>query len=167
MRLVPQQETAISISATAAAKSIRLCQQQDPLQLQELSEKSMLSSHKFAGCFHWAYLHCDLQVIHIHIEFQEIAVKSVVGKVKEIIWPPLDIIHNLLNTLDHATQTLNMGVLCQAAELVNGAEQLLQLAASTGKQLILPKNLGLIKGKCALLITSSIDAMYLPRHSGP
>ena len=107
------------------------------------------------------HLHCNLQIVHIHVELQEVPVKGIVCEVKKVIGPPLDVINDLLHPLDHSTQPLNVRVLGKAAELMDGAEELLQLAAAPCKQLKLAKDLGLIEGTGALLITAGRQAVHL------
>ena len=90
-------------------------------------------------------LQSQLQVMYVDIEFQEVPVKLSPVKVQEIIGLALDVIHNVIEVLDHLIQPIQVSVLGQGRELVDGAKHTDQLLASLGEKIKLVEDLGLIK----------------------
>lgn len=92
-------------------------------------------------------LQCQLQVMYVDIELQEVSIKLSPVKVQEIIWLALDVIHNVVEVLDHLIQPIQVGVLGQRRELVDGAKHADQLLASLGEEIKFVKDLRLIEVK--------------------
>lgn len=92
-------------------------------------------------------LQCQLQVMYVDIELQEVPIKLSPVKVQEIIWLALDVIHNVVEVLDHLIQPIQVGVLGQGRELVDGAKHTDQLLAALSEKIKLVEDLGLIKIK--------------------
>lgn len=92
-------------------------------------------------------LQCQLQVMYIDIELKEVAVELSPVVVQEIIRLALDVIHNVVEVLDHLIQPIQVGVLSQDRELVDGAKHADKLLAPLGEEIKLVEDLGLIKVK--------------------
>lgn len=104
------------------------------------------------GCIDEA-LQCQLQVMYIDIKLKEVAVKLSPVVVQEIVWLALDVIHNVIEVLDHLIQPIQVGVLSQDRELVDGAKHADKFLAPLGEEIKLVEDLGLIKvkGTCSWL----------------
>lgn len=92
-------------------------------------------------------LQCQLQIVYVDIELQEVPIKLGLVEVQKIIWLALDVIHNVVEVLDHLIQAIQMGVLGQGRELMNRAKHRDQLLAPLGEKIKLVKDLGFIKVK--------------------
>lgn len=103
-------------------------------------------------------LQCQLQVMYIDIELKEVAVELSPVVVQEIIRLALDVVHNVVEVLDHLIQPIQVGVLSQDRELVDGAKHADKLLAPLGEEIKLVEDLGLIKVKrtCSWLTLQNI-----------
>lgn len=91
----------------------------------------------------------QLQIVDVDIELKKVPVKLSSIEVQQIIWLPLDVIHNVVEVLDHLVQPIQVGVLGQRGELVDGIKHADQLLASLGEEIKLVEDLRLIKVKRA------------------
>ena len=92
-------------------------------------------------------LQSQLQIMDIHVELQKVPVELGLVEVQQIIGLALDVIHNVVEVLDHLVQPIKVGVLSQRGELMNGGEHADQLLAALGEEVKLVEDLGLIEVK--------------------
>lgn len=79
-------------------------------------------------------LQLDLKIMDVHIELQEITIKLVLEEIQQVIGLALHIINDVIQILDHLLKPLDVGVLLQRAELVDGGEHVNQLVQPLGEQ---------------------------------
>ena len=92
-------------------------------------------------------LQSKLQVMDVDIELKEVPVKLGSVEIQQVIGLALDVIHNVVEVLDHLVQPIQVSVLGQRRELVDGVEHADQLLAALGEEIKLVEDLGLIKVK--------------------
>ena len=119
---------------------------QNDLKLPQQIQRMLCRANLLEGCIDET-LQCQLQVMYVDIELQEVPIKLSPVKVQEIIWLALDVIHNVVEVLDHLIQPIQVGVLGQGRELVDGAKHTDQLLAALSEKIKLVEDLGLIKIK--------------------
>ena len=85
----------------------------------------------------------------VDVKLQDVPVVLVLVEVQQVIGLPLDVIHNVGEVLDHLVQPIDVGVLGQGAELVDGREHVEQLLAALDEKVKLAKNAALVKGEDA------------------
>lgn len=119
---------------------------QNYLELPQQVQRMLRRANLLEGCIDET-LQGQLQVMYVDIELQEVPIKLSPVKIQEIIWLALDVIHDVVEVLDHLIQPIQVGVLGQGRELVDGAKHADQLLASLGEEIKLVEDLGLIKVK--------------------
>lgn len=75
-----------------------------------------------------------LQVMDVDIELKKVPVKLCSVEVQQIIRLALYVIHNIVEVLDHLIKPIQVGVLSQRGELVDGVKHADQLLASLGEE---------------------------------
>ena len=83
----------------------------------------------------------QLQIMDVDVELQKVPVKLSFVEVQQIIRLPLDVIHNVVEVLDHLVQPIQVGVLGQRGELVDGVKHADQLLAPLGEEVKLVEDL--------------------------
>ena len=119
---------------------------QNYLELPQQVQRMLRRANLLEGCIDET-LQGQLQVMYVDIELQEVPIKLSPVKIQEIIWLALDVINDVVEVLDHLIQPIQVGVLGQGRELVDGAKHADQLLASLGEEIKLVEDLGLIKFK--------------------
>lgn len=112
-------------------------------------------------------LQCELQIVDVNIELQEVSVKLGSVEVQQIIRLPLDIIHNVIEIFDHLVQPIQVGVLGQRGELMDGVKHADQLLAALSEKIKFVEDLGLIKVKGAGSGLTLHNTFSCHVHGGP
>ena len=86
-------------------------------------------------------LQSQLQIMDVHIELKEVSIKLGLVEVQQVIGLALDVIHNIVEVLDHLVQAIQVGVLSQRRELVDSGEHADQLLAALSEEVKLVENL--------------------------
>jgi len=83
----------------------------------------------------------QLQIVDVDVELKKVPVKLSSVEVQQIIWLPLDVVHNVVEVLDHLVKPIQVGVLGQRGELVDGVKHADQLLAPLGEEVKLVEDL--------------------------
>ena len=74
-------------------------------------------------------LQSGLQIVNVNIEFEEVAIKDCYGRIQKVILLAAEVIHQALKAAHQGSQPLNVCVLSQRTELINGCEHCSNLPA--------------------------------------
>mmetsp|Transcript_9079 Transcript_9079/g.24441 ORF Transcript_9079/g.24441 Transcript_9079/m.24441 type:complete len:205 (-) Transcript_9079:1100-1714(-) len=113
-----------------------------------------------------------LQLMDVDVELQEVTVKLVAEEVQQIILLALDCVDDLLQVLDHLIQPIDVGVLLEGAELVDGGEHVNELVEALGEQVCLEEDGLLVKVKLlalglhSQLLLGSFVVLLVRAHEG-
>lgn len=83
----------------------------------------------------------QLQIVDVHIELKEVSIKLGLVEVQQVIGLALDVIHDIVEVLDHLVQAIQVGVLSQRRELMDSGEHADQLLAALSEEVKLVENL--------------------------
>eukprot|EP00951_Prasinocladus_malaysianus_P027986 scaffold253275_cov43-Prasinocladus_malaysianus.AAC.5 len=90
-----------------------------------------------------------LEVVDVDVELEDVAVKLVSPKVEQVVGLALDVVHDVVERLDHLVQAVDVRVLRQAGELMDGGEHVDELPAPLGEEVELAEDRLLVKVKLA------------------